>query len=389
MAVRAVDRKVVRAAPSSRLLAGAITVLVVVGALIGCGHDRPASRRHAPEPRRGYAYTAVLMSRHPLYHALADLEAAIDELGDDEWDPVLEPIDERFEQIAFLESFALADPAERLAALRGGWRDGYPDLDLEPGALSPDLQARIDWERRRAARVVAERMAAGEAAETRRLAQLRAELVREHQERLTNLRIEGGLGGTERAERAEREQLRVWETIEAQLEAERQAGRELLAELEARLGREAGLRIEAAQRRADDATAARSNEMLAAGSGLYGEMIAEMSAPWAGPPGEEATALGRADEPNARLAEAEGSRQRAEAVRREAAREQRLRLVRAVGRLRARLKSGTETAARVVAHRDGIDLQLLPGGSARGENMTDTIGDKLRALWSGAEGQRS
>lgn len=397
-----VAKKVARAAASSTQRARTVAALalaaaMMTGAIAGCGPRGAPARRAVAEPREGYAYTAVLMAGHPLYQAVADLERALDELGDDEWEPVLEPIDDRFAQVAFLESLAFADPGERLAALREQWRGAYPSrLALGPEAYSPDLQARVEWEQRRADRLIAERVAAAEAVEGRRLAALRVELVKRYQERLTNLRITTKLGGEEEAQAAQAEIDRIMpvvgevaepgEVIEEQLEAERQKGRELLAAMEMRWRRQALLDIISAQERADEIAGGRREEVRAAGRDLYDEMIEELSRPWEGGAPDEVSAVAGVGEPNARLAEAEGMRARAEQVRREAAERQRRRLLAALGRLRARLKSGTEIAALVVAHRDGVDLQLLPGGSPRGENMTGSIAEKLEQFWSDADG---
>ncbi len=359
------------------------------GAITGCGPHGGTARRSVAEPREGYAYTAVLMARHPLYRAIAELERALEELGDDEWDPVLEPLDDRFEQIVFLESLAFADPTDRLITLHEQWRGAYPDLAVEPGAFSPDVQTRIEWERRRAQRVIAEQMAGAEAAEGRRLARMRAALVARYQERLVNLRIDANLGGEDEAQAAQAEEQRIWEAIDAELAAERQAGRELLAEMARRLRREAEIRIMSAQERADALASGRRDEVQRVGADLYAQMAEELSGPWEGEPPGEVGAVADVSEPNVRLEMAESMRARAEQVRRETAEQQRRRLLRALGRLRARVKSGTETAALVVAHRDGIELQLLPGGSARGENMTGSIAAKLEQFWSDADGRRS
>ncbi|MGD9497208.1 MAG: hypothetical protein AB7Y46_12995 [Armatimonadota bacterium] len=375
-------------AETRRLLVGAVAALVVTGALAGCGAKRPASEWRPHEPREAYAYTAVLMARHPLYRALGHLEAALDDLGEEEWEPVLEPIDERFEQMAFLESSALGDPAEHLRVLDRQWQARYPDLALEPGALGRDLRARVDWEQRRARSVVSAHLARERAAESRRIAQMRAELVRQYQERITNLRIRAELGDQARAQRARSELEQVWAVIDAQVAAEEAAGQELLAQLEAELESEARGRIEAVRGRADELTASRRAEMSSAGGELYAQMLAEMAAPWpAAPEGGEVAV--QAEAPNARLIEAEGLREQAGGARDEAMREQRVRLLRAIGALRARLKSGTETAARVVAYRDGIRLRLVPGEPAGGENLTGSMAERLEAFWRQAEEQRS
>lgn len=384
-----VDSKVARAAASSSLRDMLLAVLLLTTLTGGCARKGMPEIRRAGAPREGYAYTAVLMSRHPLYRAVAELERALDELGEDKWEPALEPITGRFEDLALLENLALAAPAERLAMLERDWRAAYPELSLPEGALSPDLQTRIEWDRRLAQREIARQMAAARAAEGRRLARLHAELTARYQERLTNLRINGKLGDDEAARRASREVARVEAAIEAEMEAERRAGEELLVELEQRLRRQAQERIAAARERADQVADERGEQMRAVGADLYQQMIDEVSRPWQGASPSEVGAVAAADDVNARVDVAEGLRSEAEMMRREAIAEQRRHLLRALARLRAQLKTGTETAALVVAYRDGIDLQLLPGGTARGEDMTAVIADKLAEYWHTAEGKRS
>lgn len=381
-------RPVARAASSNQLVVGAAALVVAVGVLAGCSRG-PRTPWRAPELRPGYAYTAVLMAQHPLYGALADLETSLADLGDGEWGPVLPPLDTRFAAVLMAQSLVVDDPAGRIAALREDWRGAYPALELPGDALSQDLQARIAWERRQAESEVAERMAEARSEESRRLARLRAALVRQYQERLTNLRIDETLGDAAAAERAVAERERVWAVIEAELAAERAAGEELLAEVEQRLRVEAAERISAVQERADGVEAGRSQAMQAAGADLYDEMIAAMSAPWPEPAVDEMQVMVEPTAANRRLEAAEGSRQEAEVARREVAEQQRLSLLRAMGRLRQQMKSETETAARVVAHDEGIDLRLLPGRAPHGEDVTSSMARQLAAFWSGAGRRRS
>lgn len=358
--------------------------------LCGCGQEPTPREVLLPsEPLEGYAYTAVLVTRHPLWGALERLEEALEELADDEWEPVLKPRDRRFERVAFLESYALADPEERFAALRSAWRARYPAVQYDRDRLSADLLARIAWEQDRAERMVARRIAVAQATESRRLARLRTRLVQSQQERLTNLGIDTQIRDSERATAAERERQRVWEVIEAEVEAERRAGQEMLAQLEAELREEAEARLREARERADVVAAGRQTRMDRAGADLYAEMIEAAQRPWPDTGRGSASATAEADEANLRLDLSDASREQAEEARREKAELQRERLLQALGRLRAQLKSGTENAATVVAYRRGINLHLLPGGPARGENYTGLISEELEEFWRFGRDQRS
>lgn len=363
-------------------------LVVAAGVLAGCGRgSRPPWR--APELRAAHAYTAVLVAEHPLYAALGDLETALADLGDGDWSPMLPPLDMRFASILMAQSLTVDDPAGQFAILRQHWRGLYPPLELPGDALTQDLQARVAWVRREAYGEVARQRAQAEAEQSRRLARLRAELVQRYQERLTNLRIDETLGDQRTAERAVAERERVWQAIEAELEVERfrlaEAGRRS-AEAAAR---EAAGRIAAVQEQTDRLAGARSAAMEAAGAGLYDEMVTAISAPWPEPPAGEVAVRVEADAANRRMELAEGTRQMAEAARRETAEQQRLELLRALGRLRRQIKSETETAARVVAHREGLDLRLLPGRPSHGVDVTSSMARKLATFWGKAERRRS
>jgi len=369
------------ASRSARLILAA----AFAAACLGSCAPRERAVVQPKERAEGYAYTAILMSRHPLSPALAELEWALDQLREDEWEPVLEPIDDRFADLALLESLALADPQERLAQLTQDWRRGYETAQVRPEGIEADLRARIDWERRQARRRVQEQMRQARAREARQLAKLRASLVRKYEERLTNLGIQ--IEMDENAEAAEAERQDVWDTIEARVQQQGKVAEQTLAELEQRLETEAEQRIAEAEARAEETMLGRAGEMQQAGEQMYGRMADQMALDWPQPP-EDVQVTIAPGEANERLAEAEVSREQAMAARRDAAARQRERLLRAINSLRRQIKRSTEAAAKVVAYRDGIDLQLLPGGTARGRNMTQSIGERLEAFWS-AEGQRS
>ncbi len=374
--------------PAGRTGKPAIVLAVAVGLLIvlsGCGEE-PAARRvdSVDEFIDGYAYTAVLMNRHPLWAALLDLEQAVEELGDEQWDATLPPIEQRFADVAFIESYALSDQGPRMANLRDSWRSSKPPLRLPVDGLGEDLEARIGWEARQAERMVERRMARARAAESRRLAQLRARLVEKYQERLTNLSIEAAIRGDEAAEAARARRERVWQVIDAELEATREACESQLAELEAELRREAADRVAEARARAYEVSGEREETMRSAGAGMYEDMIAQMQEPWPQPSAGERSVSAEieADPANERLDDIDISREAAEDARRAKIELQRERMSRTLARMRVQIRAGTETAARVVAYRNGIRLQTLPGGRRAGEDVTQTVAEELEDFWS-------
>jgi hypothetical protein len=305
-------------------------------------------------------------------------------LGDEQWDAALPPIDDRFVDIVFIESYVLSDQEPMMAILRDDWRTRYPPLRLPADGLGEDLEARIGWEARQAERMVERRMARARSAESRRLAQLRAGLVEKQQERLTNLSIQAAIRQDEAAEAAEAERERVWQTIEAELEATREACERQLAELEARLREEAGDRVADARARAYVVSGEREETMRAAGAGLYEDMIAQMQEPWPQPSAGEmsVSAEFEAEPANERLDKIDLSREAAEDARREKVELQHERMSETLARMRAKVRTGTESAAKVVAYRNGIRLQTLPGGRREGRDVTETIADELEDFWT-------
>lgn len=370
-------RPVARAAKPANLIVAASLALC----LAGCARVKPPVPL-PDEPVDGYAWTAMLVSRHPLWGALQDLERAQQELGAARWEPALEPVERRFSDLTFAGSFALGDPGPSLTALNEDWRADYPPLLLPRNGLSQDLQARIDWERERAQRLVRDRMAAAESAESRELARMRAALVQYYQERLTNLSIDSTIGSAQRAAEAEAEAHRIWAIIEAEIDAARRRGEEDLAALEAELREQAAERVERASERAQEISTERRETMRAAGAELYDRMIAEMEQPWPTPDAGAVAAEVEAEPANARLGEMGGSHAAAETARQAKTVQQQLEMAEAIARLRAQIREGTETAAEVVAYRNGIALQVIPGGTRRGNDVTAFIAEELEDFWA-------
>ncbi|MFW6437479.1 MAG: hypothetical protein ACOCZ7_00580, partial [Armatimonadota bacterium] len=354
---------------------------------LGQRAEEPVEREIMPPPTEiaeGYAYTAMLVSRHPLWDALRDLEDAVDELDGADWDPTLPPVEGRFQDVAFIESYALDDLEPQMTSRRADWRASYPPLLLPPDRLAEDLEARIAWDAEQAERMVQRRMARARSAESRRLAQLRVELVEKYQERLTNLGIQAAIRQDEAGEAAEVERERVRQVIEAEIEATREACEEQLARHEAQLRAEAAERVAEARERAREISAEREATMEDAGAAMYDRMIAEMQEPWPQPSAEAeaASAAMEADPANVRLAEIATSREAAEAAREQKIAEQRERLREALGRMRSQVRASTEVAAKVVAYRNGVRLQTIPGDRRVGDDVTGMVAEELEDFWT-------
>ncbi len=397
---------------ASRRATARLAVICVLCAAVGClaggCGKRDSAPRAAPVERRvGYAYTAVLIGHHPLYGVLEHLDWAVEErrLEAGSWELEAANGEALFDsELPYaLDPSALLVPdwrppgRGRMDELRSRWMAGYPRPGAATGELSQDLAAVIEWEREQARQRVEDALAGAQARETRRLAQLRARLVREQQERLANLPLDLSAPEAEVLREAERERKLIWDTIHAQMAAETEVGEQRLAGIEQRLKAEAEARMSAAEQAAREVTARREAEMQRTGEALRAEMTHEIegadeavprAAADAGTstPGRDRAELGATQrgEANARLGAASRMREEAHAARDRAVSRQLHRLAQARGRLQRQLKRSTEIAALAVAERQNLELALLPGDAPRGNDMTQLIGAELDGFWNAA-----
>ena len=362
-------------------------VVLVVGcnvALVasGCGRQGTVVDRAPIKPGSGYAYTAVLMATHPLYETLARLEMAAETLGEDQTPTALGLLGPALEPVTLTEAAVYSPDPAALQSWESWWREQYTgSLDRGEG-LPRDLLAGLEWEREQARQQVDQSMLEAEAQLTRRLARLRARLVKEQQERLNNLELDLSSPESAVLEAAQAERQRIWDAIELRLALERERGEGDLAELRRRLEAEAGDRVAAARARAEERVQMRAEQMATAGVELHDEMGGEIGDLSWGTLAPQALSVG-AEQANARLGEGEQSREAAEQARSAALQRQRMQLLVAEARLRNRLKSDTEIWATAVARRYDVQLQLIPGGRRDGRDMTGTIAVELRRVWGG------
>lgn len=364
----------------------ALTCALAGSLTVGCGERKPHSAREPLQPGRGYAYTAVLMSAHPQYRALARLDMAANQLDEAEMELPLSLMGRRMSPVTLTETLAYgADPA-RLAQWRQWWEARYTEADeLADGELPRDLWAGLEWEREQSRKQVDRRMATADMELSRRLAKVRAGLVRQMQERLNNLELDLTGRESDVLEAAAEERKRIWESIDRQVELARESGDEDLIQLRAQLEAEAAARAAEARREAEETARVRAEQVARAGETLHSEMAGELEAlQWHNPAAAEL--VSEPSEANRRQASAEHTVEQAQATRREALEWQRTQLRAAAARLRMKLKRETEVWAIAVARRNDIQLQLLPGGRAEGRDMTQPIAAELEMVWRGTEG---
>lgn len=352
----------------------------------GCGQREARVLRTVLKPGPGYAYTAVLMGAHPLYETLARLELASELLGreDSELDPTL--LGPPLEPVTLVETLAYGPEQDSLALRQQWWADQYNRQWAIGEQLPRDLWAGLEWEREDAERQVQARMAVAEAELSRKMARLRARLVREQQERLNNLGLDLSRSESDVQRAAELERDRIWRSIERQIELARRAGEQELAALRADLEAEAAQRVARAQQRAEDIARERREQMASAGDVLHDEMAGEIETDTVSTlPAQSAQV--DPSQANRQLAAGAEDWAKSERAWQQSVEQQRRELLRAEARLRNRLKQDTELWAMVVARRHDIDLQLLPGGRAQGRDVTASLAAELAQVWrSGRHG---
>ncbi len=356
---------------------------LVCALVAGCDKREPNATREPLQPGRGYAYTAVLMSAHPQYRALARLDMAATGLDQAEMQLPLGLMGRRASPVTLTETLAYgADPA-RLAQWRQWWEDRYTQADeLADGDLPRDLWAGLEWERDQARQQVAERMATADMELSRHLAKVRAGLVRQMQERLNNLELDLTGRESDVLKAAAEERERIWASINHQVELAREAGEGDMARLRTQLEAEATQRAGEARREAEETARARAEQVASAGETLHSEMAGELEASqWQIPAAAELTSA--PSEANRRLASGEDTIQRALATRSDVVDRQRMQIRAAAARLRTKLKRETEVWAVAVARRNDVQLQLLPGGRSEGSDMTNAIAAELELVWRG------
>jgi len=359
------------------------SVCAFVGlAAVGCGQRQARVHRIPQTVEPGYAYTAVLMASHPMYPTLTRLELAASALSEDDTSSLAGLMSRRIEPLTLTEMLGpTADPAA-LAGRQRWWQKRYEAVAGLESELPKDLWAGLEWEREQAAKQVDEQMAEADATLSRRLARVRASRVRQMQETLNNTGLD--LTGREAdvLEAAEAERQRIWDAINEQVEAEREAGSAELAQLRVALEAEARARVAEARLAAEVVAAARAEEMGTSGQELRDEMAGEMG-PGTGEAPAGASTSSEPTDANDRLALGRLEIEAAEQARREVIVRQGREILAARARLTTKLLRDTETWAVAAARRQGIDLRLLPGGERSGKDVTGSIAAELERGWPG------
>ncbi len=333
---------------------------------------------------QGYVYPARLINEHPLYGQLARLDAEIRRLNatsavawQRQWQGSITP-DMR---LTFIPPQLPGYDEDTYAGYRHIWQqqrtEGLPQPNLTE--LAPDLQARLRWIERNLRTDLDRKLEGARYAEDLRLARTRAELVRKHQEALSNADLvlprsrEGTAAITSQREK-------ILAKIESQMAQERAASQALLTEYEAKMRQEAQLAFVAAQMELWDNMKKRLQRSVTSGSKTAARLSKVLS-DWQSadysadvlewqPSGAGVFAPDTEPTDTEFSALYEGSGRRVASV---------LGLRR--GSLNRAIYQETALAVRKCAMELGVDVTIPPLEPPSGEDMTETIRPLLRRMW--------
>jgi len=356
----------------------------------GCKAHKTATNRQLTlsNETEGYAYVAVLAAEHPLYGELRRIDRLLDALSSgslfgsaavsvDLGSPFKAP-----ERLIIAGVVPRDYPAAELEKEKLLWQTSTrQELPTGLGALAPDLQARLAWERRRIQDQASERLRVAQADETQRLAAIRRQAVRSHQERLNNLGLDLTLSDTEASQLVQQESRRIWDEIEREVAAEQQKGQATLQRFRTVVLTEERKRIVEAERKMLRTMARRAQVPYTSTESLRKQMNDELLA--IGKPPWVTKYSARVDTEAQDQILASANYDRVQVVKElQARRRERIaRLLACRAGLMRLIQKGTQSAARAVAAQRGIIVHFPPLEPATGRDVTALLQEALHDLW--------
>jgi hypothetical protein len=328
------------------------------------------------------------MSAHPLWPAAQRLAAEIDRLGGTAVPAVAGEAGESWRTPIFVGPAPLAYPED---LFQRDWREWQTGLTMpapvETAALPPDLEAARTWRYRQIDLEQARKLMEARATESRRLAQFREKLVRDHLEELTNAGLDMSVPRAETRQKGPEAAQKIWDRIEAAVaQQQAESTQKRLPAIEARLAAES--RQRKAQVDADiqaEAQARRESEIPALVEPRQG--FEQHMEQFAGRPHEE----GRQEQvagmapPAGDVRAAEQARAQARAEYEQARQRQLARLQQSQAELIRAILADVRLAAMRAAFEDNLRLDLVPPGSPRGADLTEKVRWRLELIWSGKD----
>jgi hypothetical protein len=345
----------------------------------GCGRLPKAGAPITLLPvAEGHVHLGALYPLHPLWPQLAALQQEVYQLAAAEptadQPPALST--ERFQPGLLRPLWGVAPPpAPTLSP------PPWAPESWRAEALPPDLSVSLQWHTQRAVRRHQQALAQARAREQAWLAAQEAQLWREYQVALNNLRIRQAMGGPEAREASAAYQ-RALESLRGKLAAAQEEAQERLRQAAARLDADLQAELANLEQQARAAAQQRQVPALSTGADELAELEALLNLRWwvpeepaEAPPPELLAALSRRyQQARERQAAAYGATCRAQAARLQAS----------AARLQQLIPQEVEAVARAQALAHGVWLHICPQEEPRGPDLTAQCRQWLRAHFGGA-----
>lgn len=342
------------------------------------------SRSLLSKPEEGHVYLAQLMPVHPLWPAAKRLAAELERLRR----PLL-PMEISagwtWDTPTLLGPAPWAYPQTALRRDWLEWRQGLAAPVSTPDATLPaDLQAARLWRYRQIELEQARRLLEAQSLESRRLAQFREQLVREHLDELTNAGLDLSVPPAEARQKGAETVERIWTHIEAMVaRAEAESTQKRLPAVEAQLAEEARRRRAEVDAEIEAEAAARRERetppLVEPQRGFQQrlEKFVERSPEEPGPQQLAGTTPEAGD-----LVAAQQAYYRAQAEYHQARQRQLTRLENSQARLVRAILADLRLAALRTAYEKNLRLSLVPPGSPQGADLTELVRRRLQQIWS-------
>lgn len=329
-------------------------------------------------------YLAQLMPVHPLWPAAKRLAAELERLRR----PLL-PMEISagwtWDTPTLLGPAPWAYPQTALRRDWLEWRQGLAAPVSTPDATLPaDLQAARLWRYRQIELEQARRLLEAQSLESRRLAQFREQLVREHLDELTNAGLDLSVPPAEARQKGAETVERIWTHIEAMVaRAEAESTQKRLPAVEAQLAEEARRRRAEVDAEIEAEAAARRERetppLVEPQRGFQQrlEKFVERSPEEPGPQQLAGTTPEAGD-----LVAAQQAYSRAQAEYHQARQRQLTRLENSQARLVRAILADLRLAALRTAYEKNLRLSLVPPGSPQGADLTELVRRRLQQIWS-------
>jgi hypothetical protein len=331
--------------------------------------------------RTGHVYIARLLSEHPLYPQYQRLAQEIASLQKPCVLPTTPPVFLELGELFLPGPQPPRFPLEQFELRRAEWRlTLVPVQPASLAALDADLLAELRWSKTQAEERASAQVMLLESREDARVAEVRAEAVRRHQEALNNVGL--NLTATDREARDARdaaeqqERRRLWTEIEQEVAAARAAADQTMAASRQQIDDDLQAQLRDLEAEAWQRVEKRREIFVKSGSEIRTRMSNAMT-----PPEPMSLSQGLSWQPGgaggAIAPEVTGLLQREQRLRQA----QKALLVAKRADLAVQIERGVELAVRRLAGLEGIRLTVPPLQAAEGSDMTESLRPAVRKMF--------